>query len=220
MKLDDLVKAISNEVDVVLKASNNDGSNLSLKEKKVLINVSARHVHLSREHVEILFGKNYKLKKIKDLIQPGQFACEEKVILIGKKGIIEKVRVLGPERSKTQVEISLTDARKLGINPPIRDSGDLAGSEGIILVGPNGAVKLDEGVIIAKRHIHCDLDTASKLGLKDKQIVKVRVEGPRAVIFDEVLVRVSEKYAFEMHIDTDEANAAFIKSGIYGTILK
>ena len=174
---------------------------------------------MSREHVEVLFGTGYKLRKLKDLMQPGQFACEEKVMLVGPKGVIENVRVLGPERRATQVEISKTDALKLGVNPPVRDSGDLAGSERIVLVGPKGVVDLKEGVIIAKRHIHCDLDTAKKLGLKDKDIVKVKIDGERALIFDEVLVRVSDKYAFEMHIDTDEANAAGIDRTAIATIL-
>lgn len=180
----------------------------------IVVGVSNRHVHLSREDVEILFGKDYQLTPIKELGQPGQFACQETVTIVGPKGSIENVRVLGPERKETQVEISLTDAYKLGLNPPVRDSGDLEGTPGITIIGPKGQVTKDRGVIIAKRHIHMHTSDAEKFGVKDKDIVKVIVEkGDRKLIFDDVLIRVSDKFALEFHVDTDEANAALLKTG-------
>jgi putative phosphotransacetylase len=191
------------------------------KELPITAGVSNRHVHLSREDVGILFGKDYQLTPIKDLGQPGQFACKETVIIVGPKGAIEGVRVLGPERKETQVEISLTDAFKLGVMPPVRDSGDLEGTPGITIVGPKGTVVKSRGVIIAKRHIHMHTSDAEKFGVKDKDIVKVIVEkGDRRLIFDDVLIRVSEKFALEFHVDTDEANAAMLKTGDYVYILE
>ena len=151
---------------------------------------------------------------VKALTQPGQFSAEQKVTLVGPKREIKNVRVLGPLRSQTQVEISRTDAFTLGIEPPVRDSGDLANSAPLKIVGPKGEVELKEGAIIAKRHIHMTPADAERLGLKDKQLVSVRVkEGERALTFDEVLVRVSEKFALDFHVDTDEANAAGLKNG-------
>ena len=175
---------------------------------KVLIETSARHIHLSREHVEILFGAGYQLTKKKDLSQPGQFACEEKVTVVGEKGSL-KASILGPERPASQVEVSLTDARSIGVKAPIRESGDVAGSGACKLVGPCGEVELSEGVIAAKRHIHLTPDAAAEFGVADKQIVKVKTNGLRPLIFDDVVVRVNASFAPAMHIDTDEANAAF-----------
>lgn len=174
----------------------------------VIIETSARHIHLSREHVEILFGAGYTLTKKKDLSQPGQFACEEKLTIVGEKGTL-KASILGPERSASQVEISLTDARSIGVKAPIRESGDIAGSGACKLVGPCGEVELTEGVIAAKRHIHLTPDAAAAFGVSDKQIVKVKTNGLRPLIFDDVVVRVSPSFAPAMHIDTDESNAAF-----------
>lgn len=180
----------------------------------IAVGVSNRHVHLSRDDVEILFGKDHKLTPTRDLGQPGQFACEETVTLVGPKGSIENVRVLGPERKETQIEVSITDAFRLGLNPPVRDSGDLDGTPGITLVGPKGRVTKEKGVIIAKRHIHMHPKDAELFGVKDKDIVKVVVEkGERKLIFDDVLVRVSDKFALEFHVDTDEANAAQLRNG-------
>ncbi|MCX7653083.1 MAG: phosphate propanoyltransferase [Fervidobacterium sp.] len=191
------------------------------KEYPIVTGVSNRHVHLSREDVEILFGKDYQLTPIKDLGQPGQFACKETVIIVGPKGAIEGVRVLGPERKETQVEISLTDAFKLGVMPPVRDSGDIENTPGITIVGPKGSVVKSKGVILAKRHIHMHTNDAEKFGLKDKDIVKVVVEKEgRRLIFDDVLIRVSEKFALEFHVDTDEANAAMLKTGDYVYIVE
>lgn len=179
---------------------------------KVKIEVSARHIHLSQEHADILFGKNYEFKVFKELSQPGQFAYEEKVKIIGPKGEMDGVRVLGPVRKKTQIEVSETDARKLGVNPPVRESGDLAGSAGIKVIGAEGEVILEEGVIIAMRHIHIDPATAEELGVKNGDKVKVDVSGPRDLVFENIVVRVNPQFRFVMHIDTDEANAAEINN--------
>ncbi len=190
-------------------------------ELPVFVGVSNRHLHLSREDVEKLFGPGYQLTPIKDLGQPGQFACKETVTIVGPKGSIENVRVLGPERKETQVEVSLTDCFKLGVNPPVRDSGDLEGTPGIEIIGPNGKVIKDRGVIVAKRHIHMHISDAENFGVKDKEIVMVTVEhGDRKVIFDDVLIRVNEKFALEFHVDTDEANAAGLRNGDKVYVLK
>ncbi len=184
------------------------------KEFPIIAGVSNRHVHLSREDLDLLFGKGYALTPTKDLGQPGQFACKEMVTIVGPKGSIENVRILGPERKDTQIEISLTDAFKLGVMPPVRDSGDIEGTPGITIIGPNGKLEKEKGVIIAKRHVHMHPSDAEKFGVKDKDIVKVIVEkGDRRLIFDDVLIRVSEKFALEFHVDTDEANAALLKTG-------
>ncbi|SHE52644.1 putative phosphotransacetylase [Marinitoga hydrogenitolerans DSM 16785] len=187
---------------------------MKLKEQGIIVGVSNRHVHLSREDLEILFGEGYELHPIKDLKQPGQYAAEEVVTLVGPKGKIERVRVLGPVRKETQIEISQTDAFKLGVKPPVRDSGDLDGTPGIKIVGPNGEVETNKGLILAKRHIHMLPEDAEKYGVKDKDLVYVAVDkGSRKLIFGDVLIRVSPKYALEFHVDTDEANAALIKTG-------
>ncbi len=185
--------------------------------------VSNRHVHLSQEDLERLFGKGYKLTPTKDLGQPGQFACDERVDLVGPKGgTIENVRILGPVRKNSQVEISRTDSFKLGINaPPVRDSGDVQGTPGIKIKGPNGEIELAKGVIIAKRHIHMLPSQAEHYGVKDKDLVSVYCDKEgRRLIFQDVLVRVSEKYALEFHVDTDEANAALLNNGDYVKIVE
>ena len=174
-------------------------------ENKILVETSARHVHLTAEHIEILFGKGATLTHKKDLSQPGQFACEERVTVEGPKGAIKNIIVLGPARPQSQVEVSLTDARALGVVAPVRESGDLAGSAGCKLVGPAGEVEIAEGVI----------------GIADKEIVKVKVtSNGRSLIFDDVVVRVSPKFAPAMHIDTDESNAACAFGEVYGEIIK
>ncbi len=188
--------------------------------KEVLVETSARHVHVTREALDILFGEGYELTKKKDLSQPGQFASEERVAVIGSKGQFPAVSILGPIRPECQVELSLTDARSIGVDAPIRESGDVAGSGACKLVGPKGEVELSEGVIAAQRHIHATPEDAEKYGLKDKQIVAVKIESEgRKLIFDDVIVRVSPKYALAMHIDTDESNAACAKPGLMGEIL-
>ena len=189
--------------------------------EKILVETSARHVHLTKEHVEILFGKGASLTHKKDLSQPGQFACEERVTVVGPKKSIPNVIILGPERPASQVEVSLTDARTLGISAPVRESGDIAGSGACKLVGPAGEVELPEGVIAAKRHIHMTPEDASGFGVEDKQIVGVKINsGERSLIFEDVVVRVSPKFALAMHIDTDESNAAMAFGECWGELVK
>ncbi|AEG59968.1 phosphate propanoyltransferase [Desulforamulus ruminis] len=179
----------------------------------VTVGISARHVHLTREDVDTLFGPGYELKKFKELSQPDQYACEETVTVVGPKGVIEKVRILGPERKQSQVELSISDCFKLGIKAPLRDSGDLSGSSSVTLVGPVGSVTIKEGAIIAARHIHMHTSDAEKYGLEDRDRIYVRAKGPRGIIFGDVLVRVSDKYKLEMHVDTDEGNAVGLRNG-------
>ncbi|MBO5111423.1 MAG: phosphate propanoyltransferase [Clostridia bacterium] len=186
---------------------------------QVLVETSARHVHLTEEHIAILFGEGHTLTKKKDLSQPGQFACEERVTVVGPKKSIANVIVLGPARKASQVEVSLTDARTLGVEAPVRESGDIAGSGACKLVGPCGEVELTEGVIAAKRHIHFTPDEAAEAGVSDKQIVKVKITSERTTIFDDVVVRVNPAFAAAMHIDTDESNAACAFGKIYGEII-
>ncbi|OKL37497.1 phosphate propanoyltransferase [Domibacillus mangrovi] len=180
--------------------------------------VSARHVHLSQEHLEILFGSGHELTKRVDLSQPGQFAAEETVTIAGKKSEIARVRVLGPCRPATQVEVSLTDAVKLGAKLPLRESGDIQGSGAVTITGPAGSIELSEGLIIAKAHVHMTTEDAKKYNVENSQIVTVAVSGERPVSFHNVVIRVSDSYALEMHIDTDEANAGFISQGATGEI--
>ena len=186
----------------------------------ILVETSARHVHLTEEHIEVLFGKGATLTHKKDLSQPGQFACEERVTLVGPKKSIPNVIVLGPARKATQVEISYTDARTLGVNPPVRESGDVANSAPCKIIGPMGEVDIEEGVIVARRHIHFTPAEAEEYGCTDKQIVKLAIDSAdRKTVFDDVVVRVSEKFALAMHIDTDEANAAAVAGSCTGIIL-
>lgn len=190
-----------------------ESENASQKGYLVPIGVSARHVHLTQEHVEILFGPGYQLTKKKELMG-GQFASNERVTIVGLKlRAIENVRVLGPVRKQTQVEISATDAVTLGVNAPIRESGNLAGSAPITIVGPKGAIYLQEGCIIAQRHIHMSPADAEAAGVKDGQIVSVKADNERGTVFNQVKIRVNRSYTLEMHIDTDEANAAKIRTG-------
>ena len=190
-------------------------------ENKILVETSARHIHLTAEAVEVLFGKGAELTVKKMLSQPGQFAtANEKIKLVGPKGEM-MVSVLGPVRPANQVELSYTDARTLGLKAvPVRESGDVAGTPGLKMVGPCGEVEIAEGCIIAKRHIHMTPADAEELGVSDKEIVKVRVATDRPVIFDDVVVRVSPKFALAMHIDTDECNAAAAFGEVYGEIVK
>jgi putative phosphotransacetylase len=181
---------------------------------KVTVGLSNKHVHLSKEHIDILFGEGHVLTPIKDLSQPGQFACDEKVDLVGPKRTIKGVRILGPARKETQVEISLSDGFTLGISDlPVRDSGKTEGTPGIKLIGPKGEVEINKGVIAASRHIHMHTSDAKKYGLKDKDTVSVKVGGPRGLIFDNVLVRVNDEYSLDMHLDVEEGNAAGLKNG-------
>ena len=185
-----------------------------------IVETSARHVHLTQADIETLFGAGYQLTNKKDLSQPGQFACEEKVTVVGPKGSL-KASILGPARPASQVELSLTDARTIGlVGVPVRESGDIAGSVGCVLEGPCGKVELKEGVIAAKRHIHMTPADAAELGVSDKEIVSVKLDTPRALVFGDVVVRVSDKFALAMHIDTDESNAACAFGAVYGEIVK
>ena len=186
--------------------------------KQILVETSARHIHLTAEAVEILFGAGHVLTKKKDLSQPGQYACEEKVEVVGPKGAL-KMSVLGPVRSKNQVEVSFSDARTLGVTAPVRESGDVAGSAGAVLRGPAGELTIEEGVIVAKRHIHLTPADAEAFGVRDKQIVSVKIDSGRSLVFGDVVIRVSEKFAPAMHIDTDECNAAAAFGQVYGEIL-
>lgn len=188
---------------------------------KVLVETSARHVHVSREDLDVLFGAGYELTPKKELSQPGQYACNERVAVVGPKGQFPAVSILGPTRPVSQVEISASDARSIGVTAPVRESGDVAGSGACKLVGPAGEVELKEGVIVAKRHIHLTPENAAEFGVSDKEIVGVKIESDgRSLIFGDVVVRVSEKFAPAMHIDTDESNAAFATPGMMGEIVK
>lgn len=189
--------------------------------KTFIVETSARHVHVTQEHLEILFGKGYELTKKKDLSQPGQFACKERVTVVGPKKELAGVSILGPVRPETQVELSATDARSIGIAAPIRESADIAGSGACKLIGPAGEIEISEGVIVAKRHIHLTPADAEELGVKDKQIVWVKLATPeRSAVLGDVVCRVSEKYARAMHIDTDESNAVGAGRELYGEIVE
>ena len=189
-------------------------------EKTVLVETSARHVHVTQETLEVLFGAGYTLTKKKDLSQPGQYAAEERVQVIGEKGSFPRVSILGPVRSANQVELSASDARSIGVVAPVRESGDIKGSGKCKLVGPNGEVELEEGVIVAKRHIHMTPEDAEKYGLKDKDVVSVEIKSQeRSLVFGDTVVRVNPSYALAMHIDTDESNAVMAPTGTLGVIL-
>ncbi|MGE5529770.1 MAG: phosphate propanoyltransferase [Patescibacteria group bacterium] len=186
------------------------------------LSISARHLHLSEEHLKTLFGPGHRLHPVKPLSQPGQFSSEETVSVSGPKGTFPKVRVLGPTRRQTQVEISRSDAFVLGVDPPVRDSGDLSGSPGVRLAGPCGEVELTEGCIVAQRHLHLQSAEAGELGLKDRDHISVRVggTGSRALVLEHVLVRVADNFAMDLHLDTDEANAAGIHNGDRGVWIR
>jgi putative phosphotransacetylase len=184
-----------------------------MMKKLVPIAMSNRHIHLSQKDLDQLFGPNYELTKMKDLSQPGQFACEEKVDVTGPKGTLKGVRILGPTRSHTQLEISVADSFVLGVKPPVRDSGDIIDSPGVQIVGPLGAMDIPQGAIVASRHIHMHTNDAQNFGLKDKDEVQVKVDGKRGLIFSNVLVRVSDSFALEMHVDVEEGNAAGVSNG-------
>ena len=187
---------------------------------KIIVETSARHIHVTDEQLEVLFGKGHQLTVKKELSQPGQFVCEERVRVVGPKGEL-KCSILGPTRSAAQVEISLTDARTIGVTAQIRESGDVAGTSGVKLIGPEGELDIEEGVIPAKRHAHLDPKTAEEFGVKNGDIVSIKVptEG-RSLVFGDVVVRVSEKYAPAVHLDTDEGNAAGMNGSIEGELIK
>ena len=192
---------------------------LQNKENQVPVGISVRHVHLTRSDVDWLFGRNYQLTPKKALSQPGQFACEECVDVVGPKGTLTKVRVLGPERSSTQIELSQTDCRTIGVKAPVRSSGDLEGTPGIELKGPNGKIQVSKGVIIADRHIHMTPADAARFGFKNGDRVSVKIEGEKPGIMGNVLIRVSDKCALDMHVDTDDGNAFLLSQGQWLTVL-
>lgn len=207
MKLETLIEKVAERVQEQLDSS-------------FEIEASGRHVHLSQEDLDRLFGPGYELTKMKDLSQPGQYAAQERVTLLGPKGVFRNVVILGPVRKESQVEVSATDCLQLGIQAPVRESGDIEGTPGIVLVNGNRTVSLDKGLIVAKRHIHMTPEDAERLGVSNHEIVQVRAEGQRSLIFDDVVVRVSPKFATYMHIDYDEANAAGFVKGMRGRIVK
>lgn len=182
-------------------------------ERNIPVGISGRHAHLSQADLETLFGAGYQLNTLKALSQPDQYAAKETVEIVTAKGSIKNVRILGPVRKQTQVELSLTDAIKLGINPPVRDSGDLKNSPGITIIGPQGQVVIAEGVICAARHIHMTSEDAAYFQVKDKALVCVEVAGDRGAILRNVLIRVHDNFQLEMHVDTDEGNAVMLKTG-------
>ena len=186
----------------------------------VPIGISNKHVHVSKEHCQALFGEGGCLTSIKDLSQPGQFACDETVTIVGPKGTLEKVRILGPYRNQTQVEVSQTDARTLGIKAPLRNSGDLKGTPGCVLAGPKGYVILNEGVIIANTHIHLSSSQGGKLNVKDKELVDIYFKGEKKGAIFSVLARVGDDYELDLHIDTDEANAFRVNNGDKALLVK
>lgn len=187
--------------------------------KSVIVEGSARHVHLSKEDLEILFGTGYELRHKRDLSQPGEFLTEEKVRVEGSRGAIDRVSVLGPCRKATQVEVSMTDTRKLGVEAPVRMSGDLQGSAPCRLIGPSGSVELKEGCVVAKRHIHVTTADAALLGIEGKETISLKLSGERGLIFDEIAVRVSDKFATRVHLDYDEMNAAGLTGDAEGVVL-
>lgn len=205
MERSELVRIIQEEVAKRLSPS-------SQQANLIPVAVSNRHVHLSEADCQVLFGGK-PLTKLKELSQPGEFAAQETVTLVGPKGAMERVRVLGPLRKATQVEISRTDAFRLGVSPPVRDSGNHSGSVGLVVVGPCGAVTLKAGVILAARHIHMTPADGARLGVTDREIVSVRCGGERSVLLGSVLVRISQNYRLELHLDTDEANAGLLTDG-------
>jgi putative phosphotransacetylase len=218
MEPNQLVTAIT---EAVLKRLQQDEQTVqpATPAKAVPVGISNRHVHLERADMLALFGTD-KLTRFKDLSQPGQFACQEKLLVAGPKRAIDGVRVLGPLRDSTQVELAPSDCVRLGIEAPVRDSGDVAGSAPLTLVGPAGTLVLEEGSIIAARHIHMHSADAVNFGCRDGQRVSVRADGPRGLIFNEVLVRVSDKFSLELHLDIDEANAAGLKNGDFVELIK
>ncbi|MDR0197155.1 MAG: phosphate propanoyltransferase [Oscillospiraceae bacterium] len=187
----------------------------------VIIETSARHVHVTNETLEVLFGAGYELRKKKDLSQPGQFASEERVTVVGPRNKLENVSILGPTRSANQVELSATDARSIGVNIDVRESGDIDGTPGCTLIGPKGQVDISQGVIVAKRHIHFTPDTAAEWGIKNGQILSIKFDtNGRSAVLGDFVARVSEKFANAAHIDTDESNAVLCAPGMKGEIIK
>jgi len=190
-----------------------------MSKKLIPVGLSNRHVHLSKDHIDILFGAGHQLNVFKDLSQPGQYAADEKIDVVGPKGTLS-MRVLGPARGGTQLEISLADGFVLGVNPPVRNSGDIANSPGAKLVGPKGEVVITEGIIAAARHVHMHTTDGEAFGVQDKEIISIKTEGSRGLVFNNVLCRVHETYALEFHVDVEEGNAAGLKNGAMVELIK
>lgn len=193
---------------------------LRLRSRQVPVGVSMRHIHLSRREVDALFGRTYQLTPLRPLSQPGQFACQECLDVIGPKGVLHKVRILGPERPAAQVELAQTDCRAIGVQAPVRASGHVEGTPGVLLQGPRGVLQLSQGVIIADRHLHMSTAQAAAFGLSDGDTVRVRIDGGKPGILDGVLVRAGDKYELDLHLDTDDANAFQLKQGQLVTVLE
>lgn len=185
----------------------------NMKPQMVPVGISARHLHLTQEHIMVLFGQGHSLTPIKALSQPGQFACEETVEVVGPKGSIAKVRVLGPARKETQVEVSMSDARKLGLAPPVSGSGELKGSPGVLLRTKNGEVSIPQGVIVADRHLHMTPEQSEMYGFENGTVVQAHIEGPKGGIMGNIRVRVNPSYELDLHVDTDDASAFLLKQG-------
>ena len=207
----ELERKIREELEKILKEDNNN---------EFMVEASGRHVHLSKEHLEQLFGKGYELTIAKELSQPGQYAAKERIRVIGPKGEFSNVVILGPCRDFSQVELSLTDCKDIGIKGVLRESGKIEGTPGILIGVGENYIQLDKGAIVAKRHIHMTPEDAEKLNVKDNELVKVKVSGERPVIFDDVLIRVKSSFRLSMHIDYDEANACGYTSGVKGSIIR
>lgn len=213
-------ETISLITELVIKELISKGIKIEKERNLVPVSISARHIHLRREDLDVLFGANYNLTKVKDISQPGQFAAEEKVIIVGPKGKIEKVRVLGPVRKESQVEISVRDARTLGVKAEIRQSGNHKGTPGLTIIGPRGSIEILQGCIVAERHIHMTPEDAVSFGVTDGQKVFVKVNSERGGILDNVFIRVREDFALDMHVDVDDSNAFLIKNRDMLEILK
>ena len=208
----ELERKIREELEKILKEDNNNN--------EFMVEASGRHVHLSKGHLEQLFGKGYELTIAKELSQPGQYAAKERIRVIGPKGEFSNVVILGPCRDFSQVELSLTDCKDIGIKGVLRESGKIEGTPGILIGVGENYIQLDKGAIVAKRHIHMTPEDAEKLNVKDNELVKVKVSGERPVIFDDVLIRVKSSFRLSMHIDYDEANACGYTSGVKGSIIR
>ncbi|MEW9094765.1 MAG: phosphate propanoyltransferase [Clostridiaceae bacterium] len=207
---------------ILLEAIKSNGANNGVQQNssEIPVGISNRHIHLSQKDLESLFGKDYQLTKIKDLSQPGQYACKEVVTICGPKGAIEKVRILGPVRSKTQVEVLAGDCIKLGSVPHVKLSGDLSRTSGITVVGPKGSVQIEEGLIVAQRHIHMTPEDAKNLGVHDGEIVSIKFDDLRGGIYSNVAIRANDSSKLECHLDIEEANAMSINSKSKITIVK
>ncbi len=193
---------------------------LRLQSRQVPVGISMRHIHLSRREVDALFGRTYQLTPLRPLSQPGQFACQECLDVIGPRGVLHKVRILGPERPEAQVELAQTDCRVIGVQAPVRASGHVEGTPGVLLQGPRGVFSLTRGVIVADRHLHMSTAQAAAFGLSDGDTVRVRVEGGKPGILDGILVRAGERYELDLHLDTDDANAFQLRQGQLVTVLE